>query len=435
MTRPAKLTSSLELILLGTGEVRFKGERVELPTRKALALLMYLALEGATSRSKLAGLLWSDNDDAVRFTALEVLGNASETVGARVQYGLMMNAYKRGQYDAARVWAKRCRALCQRVGVTTYLINVCTMEGVFAAIAGDPLSGIASLETARDEARRIGHPTYQFAALANLFELHFQRGDVAKAHTALEEMRVVRPAFLDPFEEAAFTRYQSQALWFAGDLGAAITRARHAIALDDDSGAMEHRQLGRLVAAGLYLHLRDTSNARGLLSDVRDLMSDSSLGFHRADFELKNAQLELLSAQPDKALERLNRLELSGVQASKVTHSLLLRAQMHQQLGQRDAALVVIRNAPALQPPVLQQPDDLANLTALHIALEPSSRSARDSAHELLAAGQISALASLELRIALGEDEAGVTAQMLALHRSLEGHAAAQRGLVERFRR
>ncbi|NJK44044.1 MAG: hypothetical protein HC933_06920 [Pleurocapsa sp. SU_196_0] len=63
MTRPAKRSSSLELILLGAGEARLRGVRVELPTRKALALLAYLALEGATGRSRLAGLLWSDNDE------------------------------------------------------------------------------------------------------------------------------------------------------------------------------------------------------------------------------------------------------------------------------------------------------------------------------------------------------------------------------------
>jgi DNA-binding SARP family transcriptional activator/tetratricopeptide (TPR) repeat protein len=63
MTRPVKLTSSLELNLLGAGEARLGGERLELPTRKGLALLAYLALEGATSRSRLSGLLWSDNDE------------------------------------------------------------------------------------------------------------------------------------------------------------------------------------------------------------------------------------------------------------------------------------------------------------------------------------------------------------------------------------
>jgi DNA-binding SARP family transcriptional activator len=60
-------TSSLELSLLGAARVRMNGLDVSLATRKALGLLAFLALEGTTSRSKLADLLWSDMDeDAAR---------------------------------------------------------------------------------------------------------------------------------------------------------------------------------------------------------------------------------------------------------------------------------------------------------------------------------------------------------------------------------
>jgi DNA-binding SARP family transcriptional activator len=56
-------TSSLELSLLGAVRVQVDGLGVNFATRKAVALLAYLALEGATSRSKLADLLWSDMDE------------------------------------------------------------------------------------------------------------------------------------------------------------------------------------------------------------------------------------------------------------------------------------------------------------------------------------------------------------------------------------
>jgi DNA-binding SARP family transcriptional activator/tetratricopeptide (TPR) repeat protein len=60
-------TSNLELCLLGHARVRANGFEINFATRKALGLLAYLALEGATSRSKLADLFWSDmNEDAAR---------------------------------------------------------------------------------------------------------------------------------------------------------------------------------------------------------------------------------------------------------------------------------------------------------------------------------------------------------------------------------
>ncbi|MFC4637330.1 BTAD domain-containing putative transcriptional regulator [Deinococcus hohokamensis] len=54
----------LELSLLGTARVQRDGAPVTLPTRKALALVAYLALEGPTTRGRLAGLLWDHADES-----------------------------------------------------------------------------------------------------------------------------------------------------------------------------------------------------------------------------------------------------------------------------------------------------------------------------------------------------------------------------------
>ena len=61
----------LELALLGSPELRFRGQPLGLPTRKAVALLVYLACEpGMHPREKLASLLWPDNDETGGRTAL-----------------------------------------------------------------------------------------------------------------------------------------------------------------------------------------------------------------------------------------------------------------------------------------------------------------------------------------------------------------------------
>ncbi len=49
-----------ELLLLGRPCLLVRGAEVTLPTRKALGLLAYLALEGKTSRERMAAFLWSD---------------------------------------------------------------------------------------------------------------------------------------------------------------------------------------------------------------------------------------------------------------------------------------------------------------------------------------------------------------------------------------
>lgn len=63
MTPHPSPASELFLRLLGSPQIGLKGETVGLPTKKVLGLVAYLALEGATSRSKLASLFWSENDE------------------------------------------------------------------------------------------------------------------------------------------------------------------------------------------------------------------------------------------------------------------------------------------------------------------------------------------------------------------------------------
>jgi DNA-binding SARP family transcriptional activator/tetratricopeptide (TPR) repeat protein len=57
------IAPSLELRLLGPPMVFVDGQEIVLPTRKALALVAYLACEGAQTRAHLAELLWGDLDD------------------------------------------------------------------------------------------------------------------------------------------------------------------------------------------------------------------------------------------------------------------------------------------------------------------------------------------------------------------------------------
>src|SRR5712692_3288850 len=54
----------LNLALLGPPEVRHPEQLLRFPSRKALALLIYLAVEGgAHTRQKLASLFWPESDE------------------------------------------------------------------------------------------------------------------------------------------------------------------------------------------------------------------------------------------------------------------------------------------------------------------------------------------------------------------------------------
>ena len=73
----------LQLALLGQPEVRRAGRLVEFRTRRALALLLYLAAEpGRHSREKLTALFWPDSDaEHGRASLRRTLAYLREAVG------------------------------------------------------------------------------------------------------------------------------------------------------------------------------------------------------------------------------------------------------------------------------------------------------------------------------------------------------------------
>src|SRR5260221_13822348 len=61
----------LKLALLGSPEVRHPEQPLRFPSRKALALLIYLAVEGGVqSREKLSALFWPESDETRSKAAL-----------------------------------------------------------------------------------------------------------------------------------------------------------------------------------------------------------------------------------------------------------------------------------------------------------------------------------------------------------------------------
>jgi DNA-binding SARP family transcriptional activator len=68
VTRPTRghRSAQAQLLLFGPPELRAAGSQVELPTRKLLAIIAYVALEGESSRATLAALLWESAEDRAR---------------------------------------------------------------------------------------------------------------------------------------------------------------------------------------------------------------------------------------------------------------------------------------------------------------------------------------------------------------------------------
>ena len=366
----------------------------------------------------LASLGRLDESDAARQEVIERLEGAPSQLRGRAMYGRLMNAYKRGDYLSALQWAARCREEFLASGASTHLINVYTMEGVLTAISGDASGAIRLLEQARDEARRIGQRTHQLAALFNLFELHMEAGNLTEARAALSEAAEARPVFFEPFEEAAFVRYQSQLTWFTGELGRGLDLARRALELDEQANVMEHRLLGRLVLAGLHLELGDLDTAQGLLRETEQLMRESSIGFFSFTLGLKWAQLDLVQGQAQSALENLSNLEplLPSARADEIVQRGVLVVRAHMALGDLKTARATLESIPEAH-----HLESQLRVLALRCRLDPNADIIRQ-VETRLGAENIPVVEWLELSHALlvALESTGTSRQVSAVRRVIQ---------------
>ena len=96
----------LSLRLLGTPEVQHAGVPVTFATRKALALLVYLAVEGGRhSRERIADLFWPDSDPergraALRRTLARLRESLAEDASARLAGALRSEDELSSRLDA-----------------------------------------------------------------------------------------------------------------------------------------------------------------------------------------------------------------------------------------------------------------------------------------------------------------------------------------------
>jgi DNA-binding SARP family transcriptional activator len=203
----------LELSFLGSPIARLHGQALTLPTRKAWALLAYLACEpGMHAREKLAAMLWPDNNETGGRTALrKALGflNAALEVDklevdkfaalnvSRDALGFNLGADVRSDVLSLEVAAKRARAAKDADASDLHLL-----EAVVDAVRGEFMAGFL-LPEATDfedwlEVRREGLRRDVDTVLHRLLGLQADAGHVVAA-LGTARKRVV----LDALNEAA----------------------------------------------------------------------------------------------------------------------------------------------------------------------------------------------------------------------------------------
>lgn len=213
----------LTFSFLGPPEVRHNGRLVSLPTRKALALLAFVILEGGTQpRERLMAMLWPDSDQGRAQSSLRTtlayihkalpgapLDISRNTVTLRPRPGMLLDV------DELMVAARAVSRLPLHQSV-----EIPTLAAAAGVIRGDFLSGFSLPDSVifddwTTTQRELYHQQAE-RVFATLSKLQLESGQY---HQGLET--VVRWIAFAPLEEAAYHR-QMQLYLGLGDRIAAL---------------------------------------------------------------------------------------------------------------------------------------------------------------------------------------------------------------------
>lgn len=221
------------------GDARLVGGELSLrPERKTAAVLAYLALEGPTPRSKLAGLLWPDSEEATaRNNLAQLIRRLKKATGETLLSGSEVLSLSGLEVDAARL------------SVLAFAGSEALLEPageLLAVYDYDDCPDFSDWLLAERERLRLG----QVQALGDAAQRCEQQGEYAEALRyaaarlkldALSEeahRQLMRLYFLNGDTGAALRAFESCKALLAQELGVAPSRATCELAADIASGTL-----------------------------------------------------------------------------------------------------------------------------------------------------------------------------------------------------
>jgi predicted ATPase/DNA-binding SARP family transcriptional activator len=259
--------------------------------------------------------------------------------------------WRQNEFERAVAWAQELAAIRETNGDQSGLARAEIVIGVLEMSLGFRQPALASFERALERARSINNTDLQARTLINLAKLHTDIGDVQSAWPVVNAGLALGDAIsLD--EQAMFEAAQAYCALLDGDLGLAARLVPASIRKAETSGIPYAQCNAMLLAFDVYLGVGAVAVAAALLEELETLIQKHDFGYHRAEYAIKRAWLELEQQRPSLALEAISGLADDAAQPEDQASVAWIMAASHLQLHQPLAALEVLQDfndAPTLE--------------------------------------------------------------------------------------
>jgi DNA-binding SARP family transcriptional activator len=259
--------------------------------------------------------------------------------------------WRQNEFEPAVTWAHELAAIRETNADQSGLARAEIVIGVLEMSLGFRQAALESFERALGRARSINNTDLQARTLINLAKLHTDIGDVQSAWPVVNAGLALGDAIsLD--EQAMFEAAQAYCALLDGDLGLAARLVPASIRKAETSGIPYAQCNAMLLAFDVYLGVGAVAVAAALLEELETLILKHDFGYHRAEYAIKRAWLELERQRPSLALEAISGLADDAAQPEDQASVAWIVAASHLQLHEPLAALDVLKDfkdAPTLE--------------------------------------------------------------------------------------
>lgn len=331
------------------------------------------------------------------YQALRLEPSPLSPLAAEAHLILSDQAMGQGDLAAGRRHAREALAAFQAEGDRRGKGMALRNLGRAVGIGGDTARAIQILEQALQEAVAAGDVVSQRHILLNLFKFEFETGALEAALRHLEQGRALLGNHPDPLQEGIFLNNLSVLQRMRGEFGLALETLQAALAVAERNGIAQGRARRRMSLVEYYLDLGRAEEALPLLGEAEAVIEGAGLDELRAWLQAQYARREVLTAQPEAALARLEPL-LAGpfADAHDGARAAWTAGLAWLALGEPGKALETVERLEVPPNPPFQA-------RALAVRLEASALLEQDTpalireAEALLAANTVRLLEALEL--------------------------------------